>query len=497
MASSNKLHPIMFVGTGSDVGKSIICTAFGRVFLQDGYQPAPFKAQNMSLNSYATPDGLEIGRAQAVQAEACGVDCHVDMNPVLLKPTTDQSAQVILNGKPIGNQTAREYFLGKDRGQLFAEVCKAFNRLQNTYNPVVLEGAGSISELNLKDKDIVNMRMAKAANAHVYLIADIDKGGVFASLYGSMMLLDEEERALIKGVIINKFRGDESLFDEGRKMIEDLCKVPVIGVLPYFRDIYIEEEDSASLKQRNFIHKEGKLPVAVVLLDKMSNFTDFNHLERHPQVNLYYTDRAEDIEEAEIILLPGSKNTISDLNQLKAKGLDTVLKDCATKGKSIIGICGGYQMMGEVIIDPMGIEGNIKTIEGLGLLPIETTITNEKRSCQSHFDCLHLPQKQISKQKAYEIHMGESILKGGQIMNVLTDGVKDGCYLSDKLWGTYLHGILDNPAVISMLLSPYITIDNQLDYDHEAFKEEQYDKLADLFRQHIDFNQVYKDLKKF
>ena len=268
----------MFVGTGSDVGKSVIAAAFCRIFRQDGYRPAPFKAQNMSLNSYATPDGLEIGRAQAVQAEAAGIACHTDMNPVLLKPQSDHTSQVVLNGRPSGTQSAGSYFRREGREELRRLVCEAYDRLAARYNPIVMEGAGSISELNLRDVDIVNMPMALHADAAVILVADIDRGGVFASVYGSIMLLPEEERRHVRGIIINKFRGDLKLFDRGRSILEELCHVPVLGVVPYFTDIHIEEEDSMSLSTKVMQAQQGRVNVAVVLLRHMSNFTDFDVL---------------------------------------------------------------------------------------------------------------------------------------------------------------------------------------------------------------------------
>ncbi|HWV31233.1 MAG TPA: cobyric acid synthase, partial [Dyadobacter sp.] len=262
---TNKLRPIMFVGTGSDVGKSVITAGFCRIFKQDGYQPAPFKAQNMSLNSFVTADGLELGRAQAVQAEAAQVPCESDMNPVLLKPTNDKTSQVVLNGKPVGNQSAYEYFMANDRRELFSAVKEAFDRLAARYSPIVMEGAGSISELNLKHRDITNLRMAAHAGAAVYLIADIDKGGVFGSVYGTIALLTPEERACMKGIIINKFRGDGRLFEEGKRMLEELTGLPVVGILPYFRDIHIEQEDSVSLELKYRSGVEGKVNVAVIL----------------------------------------------------------------------------------------------------------------------------------------------------------------------------------------------------------------------------------------
>ena len=284
-----QLHPIMFAGTGSDVGKSIVAAAFCRIFRQDGYQPAPFKAQNMALNSYATPEGFEIGRAQAVQAEAAGIPCHTDMNPLLLKPQSDHTSQVILNGKPIGNKDAYDYWRrGTSEIDFRKEVCDAFDRLAKRYNPIVMEGAGSIAEINLKDRDLVNMSMARHAKADVILVGDIDRGGVFASVYGSIMLQSPEDRQLIKGIIINKFRGDMRLFDEGRKMLEDICGVPVLGVIPYYKDIYIDEEDSVALEQKRRQLAEGKVNVAVVLLRHISNYTDFDTLELDPRVNLFY-----------------------------------------------------------------------------------------------------------------------------------------------------------------------------------------------------------------
>ena len=309
----NTLTPIMFAGTGSDVGKSVIAAAFCRIFLQDGYSPAPFKAQNMALNSYATPEGLEIGRAQAVQAEAAGVPCHTDMNPLLLKPTTDTICQVVLNGKSIGDQHAFDYFTSNNKANLRKEVCAAFDRLDARYNPIVLEGAGSISEINLREVDLVNLSMAAHAHASVILIADIDRGGVFASCYGSIMLLTEDERKLVKGILINKFRGDIRLFEKGITMIEELCKIPVIGVVPYYHDIYIEEEDSVMLQTKSRSATEGKVNVAVVLLQHMSNFTDFNFLERDERIHLFYTNQPGEIEHADIIIIPGTKSTLSDL----------------------------------------------------------------------------------------------------------------------------------------------------------------------------------------
>ncbi len=486
------LTPILFVGTGSDVGKSVINAAFCRIFKQDGYAPAPFKAQNMSLNSYASEEGLELGRAQAVQAEACGIPCLSAMNPILLKPTSEQKAQIVLNGKPMGNQTAREYFMGTDRENLFAEVMKAWHSLADKYNPIVMEGAGSISEMNLWDKDIVNMRMALATGAATVLVADIDRGGVFASVYGSIKLLPEEERKHIKGILINKFRGDISLFEDGRKMLEELTGVPVIGVVPYFQDIQIEQEDSVVLDYKRGANQDGKLNVAVVLLRHMSNFTDFNALERMPEVNLYYTANAKELAKADIILLPGSKNTMSDLQHIRREGLAQVILQAAEQGKAVYGICGGYQMMGQEIHDPNGVEGDTPSMPGLGLLPTVTTLTEEKRSVQTSFT---FGEKAVPCQ-GYEIHMGTTELQGAEPLCELSDGSWDGCKVSDKLWGSYLHGILDNKAVLQAIFEANQLKAEVAEFDFQAFKEEQYDKLAAHVREHVDMDLVYSFMKR-
>ena len=487
-----KLHSIMFVGTGSDVGKSVINAAFCRIFLQDGYSPAPFKAQNMSLNSYATPDGFEIGRAQAVQAEACGIACSVEMNPVLLKPTSDQSAQVILNGKPIGNQSASEYFLDSDRNVLFQEVMKSFNILKEKYNPIVIEGAGSISEVNLWKKDIVNMRIAVATNASTFLIADIDKGGVFGSIYGTLELLPPEERELIKGIIINKFRGDLNLFDEGKRILEELTGIPVVAVIPYYRDIFIEDEDSVVLDKKHSNSLTEKINIVVVLLKHMSNFTDFNVLERIPEVHLFYSHKAEDILNADIIIIPGSKNTIHDLLYLRKTGLAKAILKAHKNGKSVYGICGGFQMMGKEIKDPYHVEGDIESIPGLGILPVTTTLTKEKITEQCSFTFQNIKESG----KGYEIHMGETVFNKNSAITSLcktSKSVNDGCFLNGKTWGTYIHGIFDNVFVIQEIVkNTGAKID--IDFDVDQFKEKQYNKLADLVRKSTDMDYIYKSL---
>ena len=466
----------MFAGTGSDVGKSIVAAAFCRIFRQDGYRPAPFKAQNMALNSYATPEGLEIGRAQAVQAEAAGIPCHTDMNPLLLKPNSDHTSQVVLHGKPVGNKSAYDYWRKERNEPLKKEVCDAFDRLASRYNPIVMEGAGSISEINLRDTDLVNLPMARHAKADVILVGDIDRGGVFASVYGSIMLQTPEDRKLIKGIIINKFRGDMRLFDEGRRMLEEICNVPVIGVIPYYKDIYIEEEDSVSLEQKRRRLAEGKVNVAVVLLRHISNFTDFDTLERDPRVNLFYTNNTSDISQADIIILPGTKSTMDDLLELRRNGCAQAIIRAHRDGKMVVGICGGYQMLGQTIEDADGIEGSISRLPGLGLLPIHTAMGAEKTTRQVTFmfngqEC-----------KGYEIHQGVS-------------DTDEAILQTDHCIGTYIHGFLDNQPVIEHLIGRFKTQSTDFKkQDYADFKEEQYDKLAAHVRQHVDMERIYQIL---
>ncbi|MFI3288689.1 MAG: cobyric acid synthase [Rikenellaceae bacterium] len=485
-----KLRSIMFVGTGSDVGKSVINTGFCRIFKQDGYSPAPYKAQNMSLNSYATADNLEIGRAQAVQAEACGVECTTDMNPILLKPTNHQSSQVVLNGKPAGNKSALDYFKRDNRSELFVHAKAAYNRLSALHNPIVLEGAGSISEVNLWDKDIVNMRMAEYADAATILVADIDRGGVFASVYGSIMLLPEHQRRLIKGVIINKFRGDIRLFEEGRTTLEKLTGVPVVGVLPYLEDVEIEQEDSVAIERRDrVIDTDGDIKIAVVALRSMSNFTDFNVLERTKGIALNYASTASEIRQSDIVIIPGSKNTMADIKYLHSTPLFQAIIEHFESGKPLYGICGGYQIMGEMVYDPLHIEGDIEALPGLGILPVSTTLEEGKRTCQSSFKMLNSK----ASGKGYEIHAGSTPTDSP--LTELSDGTQEGYYLNDRCWGSYLHGIFDNREVIENILSQvdHNTVDVE---DYESTKERNYDLLAERIRQYIDMEYIYKILEQ-
>ena len=501
----NRLHPLMFAGTGSDVGKSIISAAFCRIFKQDGYRPAPFKAQNMALNSYATPEGLEIGRAQAVQAEAAGVPCHTDMNPLLLKPQSDCTSQVVLNGRPIGNRSAYGYFHKEGREELRREVCAAYDRLSKKYNPVVLEGAGSISEINLREVDLVNLPMAMYAGADVILVADIDRGGVFASVYGSVMLLTPEERKHVKGILINKFRGDIRLFESGVKMLEELCGIPVVGVVPYYKDIYIEEEDSLALATKSLQAEQGKVNIVVVLLHHLSNFTDFNVLERDPRVHLFYTNNTEELAKADIIILPGSKSTLADLYELRRNGVAQAVIRAHREGAAVLGICGGYQLMGQEVFDPDHVEGDIERLPGLGLLPVSTRMTGEKVTRQVKFQLFENGGRATEdgtlklSMSGYEIHMGSTVpIEGTSAspLNMLEDGLCDGYIVDSTCMGTYIHGILDNPEFIDFLLKPFAgkLSETAEAFNYQQFKEEQYDKLAEHVRQHVDMPLIYKIL---
>lgn len=491
-----QLRPIMLVGTGSDVGKSILATGICRILLQDGYTPAPFKAQNMALNSFATPDGLEIGRAQAVQAEAAGIPPHTDMNPLLLKPSSERRSQIVLHGKAIGDQDAYEYFRTIGRGELRGEVHTAFDRLSQRYHPIVMEGAGSISELNLRSSDLVNMSMAEHAKAAVFLVADIDRGGVFASVYGSIMLQTPEHRALIKGIIINKFRGDIRLFDEGKKIIEDLCGIPVVGIVPHYTDIHIEEEDSVALGKRARGSMAGRINIAVVLLRYISNYTDMARLETDSRIHLYYTNNPAELQEADIIIIPGSKSTLADLYELRRNGVAQAIIRAHRSGKTVLGICGGYQIMGQEVLDPDRVEGNIPRLPGLGLLPVTTTMQGDKITRQIDFTFLN--REDICR--GYEIHMGRTSPINDETPHVplaqLEDGRSDGYWLSDQCMGTYLHGILDNPSFVDYLLHPFSdrisTNIEREEIDYETYKQAQYDKLADHLRNHIDIPRLYQ-----
>lgn len=491
----------MLQGTSSHVGKSILTTALCRIFLQDGQRVVPFKAQNMALNSYVTADGLEMGRAQVAQAEAAGLLPMVDMNPVLLKPTGNACSQVILNGRPVGNMSAREYHKGYAI-KAFDAVKEALSRLDKAYDTLVIEGAGSPAEINLKDHDIVNMRVAKHLGAPVLLVADIDRGGSLAALVGTLELLDEEERAHVKGLIINKFRGDVSLFTPAIDFLEEKTGKSVLGVIPYIGDLGIDDEDSVSLEEKGTGPSSDKVNIAVVQVPKISNFTDFDSLSREKDAVLYYARRPEELDGADAVILPGSKNTTEDLLFLKEQGWDKALAAFMKKGKPVIGICGGYQMMGDAVVDPDGSESDLGSVEGLHILQGTTTFNREKLTFQVTAECQDLPfvggSIDARNLTGYEIHMGRTDATGNDLHPfVVTRRSEKPCEVTvgaarrDGLaWGTYIHGIFDNDDFRRQFINGlrrqkgWQALPVSLHYREE--KEEKYDRLAAVVREALD-----------
>ncbi|SHJ05169.1 adenosylcobyric acid synthase (glutamine-hydrolysing) [Geosporobacter subterraneus DSM 17957] len=500
---------LMFQGTASSVGKSLITAAFCRIFQQDGYRVAPFKSQNMALNSYITKEGLEMGRAQVVQAEAACVEADVRMNPVLLKPTSDKKCQVILNGKVFKNMTAMEYHEFKP--ELSQMVKETFDSLSTEYDIIVLEGAGSPAEINLRENDLVNMGMAEMADAPVILIGDIDRGGVFASLAGTMMLLTEEERRRVKGIIINKFRGDVEILKPGIQMLEDIVKIPVLGVIPYY-NVQIEDEDSLAERFRSQNRQGRQIKVEVLYLPHVSNFTDFNVFETQEDVELRYVMRGEQIGDPDILILPGSKNTIEDLLYIKESGLAEQILKLHRNGKLIVGICGGYQMLGKRLHDPHGTESSIEEMNGLGLLDVETVFELEKVTTQ--VEAKIIPQlsgvlegTQGLAVSGYEIHMGktslgEDCIVMNQIVNRLGETVdlKDGCVNREgNVMGTYIHGIFDNIPFTRKVLNNIrrakgLEEKGSTIESFQAFKEAEYNKLAQIVRENINMEKIYSIL---
>lgn len=486
---------IMIQGTASGVGKSLITAGLCRIFFKDGFKVAPFKSQNMALNSFVTKEGLEMGRAQVIQAEASNVEPNVKMNPILLKPTSDKKSQVIIEGKVYKNMNAKDYFEFKPK--LKERVEEIFSQLQNDFEIVVIEGAGSPAEINLKKDDIVNMGMAKISNSNVILVADIDRGGVFASIYGTLMLLEEDERNLVKGVIINKFRGDKNILEPGIKMLEELIKIPVLGVVPYFK-IDIEDEDSLSDKfDKKFIKKE--INIGIIKLSKISNFTDFDPFNQHEDVNLIYVDEKTSFEELDFIIIPGSKSTIKDLIEIKNNGLAQKIIRFAREGKPVFGICGGYQMLGEKILDPDNVESKVKEVAGLNLLPMTTIFEGDKKTSQSFgkikkTNNFYLKNLKDVSLKGYEIHMGRSL----DNLNTWIEGIDS---LENKnVFGTYLHGIFDNYNFTRGFLNQ-IRKEKGLDdidligIDFNKYKQIQYDLLENHLREHLNLEFIYKILR--
>jgi adenosylcobyric acid synthase len=498
-----KYRPLMILGSGSDVGKSLVVAGLCRLFRQEGIRVAPFKAQNMALNSFITPEGGEMGRAQVVQAMAAGLTPHADMNPILLKPTTQVGSQVIVHGKVYGNFPARDYYREKPR--LVRKVMESFRRLQRVHELIILEGAGSAVELNLKKSDLVNFAMARRAGAAALMVADIDRGGVFAATIGSYHLLTAGERRRLAGFIINKFRGDPELFREGVAIIEKRTRRPVLGILPYLTDLALPEEDSMALGRKpnaGVWPQGGTLRIGVLRLPHISNYTDFDPLEHDPGVSLRYLDHRDTLTGADLLILPGTKNTINDLMYVKETGLWEQIQAYARHGGRLAGICGGYQMLGLEVRDPLGVEGPPRAAAGLGLLPVATTMAGEKTTTQVKARALEaLGTGGEESVEAYEIHMGETEALGpGSPAFAICERhgrkveVADGWVSPDgRVFGTYLHGLFENDAFRRSFLNtlaPGAETPDSGGLSFRAFLETQLDKLAAEFRRRLDVNRL-------
>lgn len=506
---------IMIQGTMSSAGKSLLVAGLCRILRQDGYRVAPFKSQNMALNSYITSEGLEMGRAQVMQAEAAGVEPSIYMNPILLKPTNETGSQVIVNGEVYRNMSARDYFAYKKH--LIPDIRYAYDKLSKENDYIVIEGAGSPVEINLKSDDIVNMGMARIAHSPVLIVGDIDRGGVFAQLCGTMMLLEEEEKDMVKGLIINKFRGDKTILDPGIEMLEKLAGKPVIGTVPYM-DVHLEDEDS--LTGRFDIRKKADIDIAVIRLPHISNFTDFNIWENIEGVSLRYVTRVYDLGSPDMIILPGTKNTIADLRWLRESGMEAAVLRCHTPGKYgsragrpgcvIWGICGGYQMLGEQIIDEGGVEEQSGSIRGLGLIPMTTYFHEEKSRKQvtGHMGVVTgifagLKGLEVT---GYEIHMGQSIYETQpcrlvELTDTRTQESNEDGYASDRVYGSYVHGIFDRHEIVETILGALaqekgIEAPSEHILDYCAYKETQYDRLAEELRNAIDMSRIYEIMDK-
>lgn len=499
---------IMVQGTMSNAGKSLVTAGLCRVFNQDGHKVAPFKSQNMALNSFITRTGAEMGRAQVVQAEAANIEPSVLMNPILLKPTSDKGSQVIVNGEAIGTMTAAEYFAFKT--QLIPEIMKAYNQLDSENDVIVIEGAGSPAEINLRGQDIVNMGMAKMAKAPVLLVADIDRGGVFASIYGTLMLLEEDERAMVKGIVINKFRGDINILQPGLEMIEKKTGIPVVGVIPMLK-VDIEDEDSLSERLDGRSEVQA-IDIAVMKLPRMSNYTDFNVFELIPGVSLRYVKSVADLKSPDMIIIPGTKNTIADLLWLRQSGLEAEILKRAYEGTVVFGVCGGYQMLGEKLSDPYGVEEG-GDVAGIGLLPVETIFAEKKRTIQveGSFGKVKGIFQALSDHHfyGYEIHSGVTnfdlnnslsqmrpIHENGEIM---PEGVQN---VTEKInvYGTYVHGIFDGDGIAKNIIDALLAKKGMKPEDIQMisfsdYKKQQYDILAEQVRKNLDMVKIYDILK--
>lgn len=481
---------IMIQGTMSNAGKSLLAAGLCRIFRQDGYRVAPFKSQNMALNSFITKDGAEMGRAQVVQAEAAGIAPDVRMNPILLKPTTDVGSQVIVNGQVQGNMRAMEYY--KRKREFIPAVMEAYNSLAQDYDIIVIEGAGSPAEINLKATDIVNMGLAELVDAPVLLVGDIDRGGVFAQLYGTIALLEPQEQKRIKGTIVNKFRGDRAILQPGIDILEKICGVPVAGVIPYTH-VDIDDEDSLSTRFQTGDSRKD-IDIAVIKLPRISNFTDVSPLERFESVSVRYIERPDQLHQPDMILLPGTKSTIADLLWLRQSGLEAAICQQAARGCIIFGICGGYQMLGTSIRDPQGVEAaGVTEVKGMGLLPMDTVFQGEKVQQQTSGVFVEIPGVLHSltglPYTGYEIHMGRSQQKLAPVIN------------QGNVYGSYIHGIFDGEGIAQAVIRD-LAAKKGIDpgaltvFDPERYKQEQYDKLADAVRGGLDMDFVYKVLNR-
>lgn len=489
-----KHRNIMIVGTSSGAGKSITVTGLCRVFYRDGYRVAPFKSQNMALNSYISKTGGEMGRAQVVQAMASGIEPEAYMNPILLKPTTARKIQVIVNGKSIGNMSGLEY--GKFKTSLKPEIMKSYDYIRENFDISVIEGAGSPVEINIKEEDIANMGMAKMADAPVILVADIDRGGVFASVYGTIMLMTPEERVRVKGVIINKFRGDVNILKPGLSKLEELTGVPVIGVMPY-SDIDIEDEDSLTDRFKNSKENKG-IKISVIKLKHISNFTDIDALSIQDDVTINYVTSADELGNEDMIVIPGSKNTIDDLKDIKDRGIATEIIKASRNGTVIVGICGGFQILGERVKDPYEIESDIKEIPGLGILDTETVMEKEKNTIQYTGKLVNskgiLEGLDGTEIKGYEIHQGVTVGNESSV----TEDDHIVAVVKDNIFGTYLHGIFDNEKVTRTILNRIREkkgmeqLGEGITFDE--YREREFDKLEKVVRENIDIKKIYEIL---